>query len=217
MKITSLTALIVAIAHLTFAQQTTGLKPLNINFKNRAYCYAASAPLQAAAGFGGWGRSDNIYQPVDDTGKSSPNKLIVLLKPDEPRVFAENFAGFALYVINQTSDTIFFDAQDSRLNMKLQARDKKGEWRDIEYLPSSWCGNSYHHVYLPAGYQWQFTVPEYTGSFRTNIRAVLAYKLDLDTEEQLLYSNEIEGSVNPGQFDKMPKYKPNGIMDPYNN
>jgi len=217
MKTTILTALTVAIAHLIFAQQTAGLKPLNINFKNRAYCYAASAPLPAVAGFGGWGGSNNIYQPVSARDQSFPNELILLLKPDEPQVFAENFAGFTLYIINQTSDTIFFEAQDSRLNMILQARDKKGEWRDIEYLPSSWCGNSYHQVYLPADYQWQFTVPEYSGSLKTNIRAVLAYKLGLDTEEQLLYSNEIEGSVNPGQFDKMPKYKPNGLIDPYNN
>jgi len=215
MRITILTALVVAIAHLSFAQPTTGLKPLNINFKNRAYFYAASAPLPAAAGFGGWAQSDNLYETVEE--KSQPNKLIVLLNPNEPRVFAEKFSGFALYIINQTNDTIFFDAQDSRLNMKLQAQDKNGKWLDIEYLPSSWCGNSYHHVYLPSGHQWTFTVPEYTGTLKTHLRAVLSYKLGLDTEGQLLYSNEIEGSVNPGQFDRMPKYKPNGIMDPYNN
>lgn len=110
----------------------------------------------------------------------------------------------------------FFQAQDSRLNLHLQAQGKKGNWRDIEYLPSSWCGNSYHTLYLPAGYQWSFAVPEYTGTLKTHIRAVLGYKQALDTEEQLLYSNEIESSVNPDQFDKMATYKPNGIMDPYN-
>lgn len=217
MRTTILIASAVAIAHFALAQQTTSLKPLNINFKNRAYFYAASAPLQAAAGLGGWADSGNLYEPVSETIQPAANNLIVLLKPNEPRVFAEKFSGFALYIINQTNDTIFFEAQDSRLNMKLQAQDKNGNWRDIEYQPNSWCGNSYHHVYLPAGYQWTFAVPQYTGTLKTHIRAVLGYKPGLDTEEQLLYSNEIEGSVNPGQFDKMPKYKPNGIMDPYNN
>ena len=33
--------------------------------------------------------------------------------------------------------------------------------------------------------------------------------------EVVIYSNEIEGSVNPGQFWNKKRYHPNGIMDPY--
>jgi hypothetical protein len=217
MKNTVILPALVLLIGIATAQQVTTLKPLNINFKNRGYCYAASAHLKSAAGFGGWGGSDNLYQPVSTSNELADNTLKVVLKPEERHAFAAKLAGFALYVINATNDTIFFEAQDSRLNLKLQAQDKKGEWRDIEYLPGSWCGNSYHHVYLPSRYQWMFVVPEYAGTLRTKIRAALGYQTGLRSDEQWLYSNEIEGSVNPDQFDKMPKYKPNGIMDPYNN
>lgn len=47
-----------------------------------------------------------------------------------------------MYVVNNTTNKITFNAQDSRLYMKMQAKDSAGEWKDIEYLPSSWCGNS---------------------------------------------------------------------------
>lgn len=217
MKTTLLVTLLVVAAGMASAQPPSTVKPLNIHYKNRGHFYASSAPLQSTAGFGGWADSDNLYQPVRNQPQGMGNKLIVLLKPEERHTLADKFSGFAAYVINTTNDTIFFQAQDSRLNMKLQAQDKKGEWRDIEYLPNSWCGNSYHHVYLPARYQWMFTVPEYTGTLKTKLRAILGYKLEMDAEEQWLYSNEIDGSVNPGQFTRMPKYTPNGLMDPYNN
>lgn len=210
-------ALLMMVAEMASAQQSPVLKPLNIDYKNRGYFYASSAPLEAAAGFGGWGVSDNLYQAITEKNPLPGNTLSVVLKPAEKIAIAQKISGFALYIINSTNDTIFFNAQDSRLNMKLQALDKKGEWRDIEYLPSSWCGNSYHHVYLPAHYQWKFMVPEYTGTLKTRIRATLGFKSSLTADEQWMYSNEIEGSVNPGQFDKMPKYSPNGIMDPYDN
>jgi hypothetical protein len=205
-----------SVVGMTYAQQSTALKPLRINFKNRGYFYASSAPHTAAAGLGGWAESGNMYTAVTDQNYSTGG-LIVLLKPDESRTIAEKFEGFAVYIINQTDDTVFFDAQDSRINMKLQAKNKKGEWSDIEYLPSSWCGNSYHNVYLPANYQWSFTAPRYEGTLKTHIRAVLGYKKNLEAEEQWLYSNEIAGSVNPGQFNQTRKYEPAGIMDPYDN
>ncbi len=205
------------VASMAAAQNAANLNPLNIDFKNRGYFYAASTPLASVAGYGGWGGSDNLYRPVTEQTYLDNNKLFVLLKPEERHAVAEKFSGFALYVINATDDTVFFKAQDSRLNMKLQARDMNGAWRDIEYLPSSWCGNSYHHLYLPSRYQWLFTVPEYTGTLKTKIRAALGYQASRGADEQWIYSNEMDGSVNPGQFDKVPKYKTNGLMDPYNN
>ncbi len=205
------------IVSMAVAQNAPIVKPLNIDFKNRAYFYATAAPLATVEGYGGWGRSDNLYQPVTDQTHLANKNLVVLLKPEERHVLAEKYSGFALYVINATNDTLFFQAQDSRLNMKLQAQDKNGTWRDIEYLPSSWCGNSYHQLYLPSRFQWLFTVPEYTGTRKTKIRAALGYQASRGADEQWIYSNEIDGRVNPGQFDKMPNYKPNGIMDPYTN
>lgn len=207
-----------AIVGSAFSQQPTATpEPLNINFKNRAYFHAASQPLESVAGFGGWAESGNMYRALTFPSSYETGKLTVYIDQNQPSVFAEKYRGHTLYVVNMLTDTLFFAAQDSRLNMKLQAQDSKGEWKDIEYIPSSWCGNSYHTLYLPSSYYWTFSIPVYEGKIKTRIRAALSWKRSREADEQWVYSNEFSGSINSGQFSKMPKYTPGGIMDPYNN
>jgi hypothetical protein len=99
---------------------------------------------------------------------------------------------------------------------------EKGIWKDIEYLPSSWCGNSYHTLTLEKMNYWAFTTPKYEGEIKTKLRIELKY-LDpkeksgkrRNRKEMTIYSNEFEGSINPGQFWNKQPYYPNGIMDPY--
>jgi hypothetical protein len=201
---------------LTYSQHATS-EPVNINFKNRSYFYAASPPLESTSGFGGWAESVNMYQALAFPSPYETGKLTVHVDANQQVIFAEKYRGYTLYVVNTVTDTLFFDAQDSRLDMKLQAQDSKGEWKDIEYIPSSWCGNSYHTLYLPSSYYWRFSIPVYEGKIKTQIRAALAWKSSRDAEQQWVYSNEFAGSINAGQFSKMPKYTPGGLMDPYNN
>lgn len=217
MKPFALLAVVMLVISVCCAQNDAVLKPLKIDFKNRGYFYASSVPLKSTRGLGGWGGSDNRYQQLTTQNFFEESKLSVILRVEEPAVFAGKYAGYALYVVNARNDTVFFEAQDSRLDMKLQALDKDGEWRDIEYLPGSWCGNSYHQLYLPSHYFWKFAVPEYKGTLKTRIRAALSYLTAQSASAQWIYSNEIEGSVNKGQFTKIPKYQPNGMMDPYDN
>ena len=110
-------------------------------------------------------------------------------------------------------------AQDSRLELVLQALDTKGNWRNIEYVPNSWCGNSYHPLALEPGFKWNFSIPVYEGQMPTKIRAVLCYNPSLKTKKKgneiCICSNEFSASVNPGQFWRKPEYFPAGIMDPY--
>lgn len=102
--------------------------------------------------------------------------------------------------------------------MTMQAIDKKGIWRDIEYSPQSWCGNSYHTVVLPENSMWEFTSPVYHGGQKTKLRAKLLYLSGSDRQkESILYSNEIDGYINPGQFWNQMEYEAQGIMDPYYN
>lgn len=198
--------------------QNTGpqLKSININFKNRCYFHASSPQINTTRGAGGWGGSNNYFEKVKPENNFPVSQLAVIIRPEEIIAVGNNYAGISLYVVNTQADTVFFDAQDSRLNMKLQAF-HNGEWKDIEYLPNSWCGNSYHMVYLPASTYWKFIMPRYEGKLKTRLRAALGYKDSVRGEERWVYSNEVEGSVNLGQFTKMPKYSPNGIMDPYDN
>ncbi|MCT4666241.1 MAG: WG repeat-containing protein [Flavobacteriales bacterium] len=173
---------------------------VNITHLNRGYFYAYSKVTDAENNSGGWAVSHNEPAPLKSNQK---NKLAVIVED------------LKLYIRNYSKDTIEFNAQDSRLYMKLQAKNKNGVWKDIEYLPSSWCGNSYHRIELPPNNYWQFDLPKYEGDFKTLFRAELMYINPTTKKEKVIYSNEFDGHVNPGQFWRMPEYTPRGIMDPY--
>jgi hypothetical protein len=193
------------------------LKPLNIDFMNRGYFYAYSTPKNTEADYsGGWATSPNKPKIITDI-KFPNNSLSITIDTNNIDRFANDFFGFNLFISNTTIDTVKLNAQDSRLYMKLQAQNSKGEWKDIEYLPSSWCGNSYHKIELEPNAFWKFTIPNYNGEFQTKIRAELRY-IDNDNlkTEKVVYSNIINGSINPGQFWNKRTYYPNGLMDPYN-
>jgi hypothetical protein len=131
--------------------------------------------------------------------------------PDEPSPFQGRHRGFLVLLVNATDKSVWFSASDSRLSIVREAIDKDGAWKPIEYLPSSWCGNSYHRVLLPAGEAWTFTAPTYRGTFATRMRFVLQQE-----KGESIYSNEFPGSINREQFSAKEKRAPMGLMDPYN-
>jgi hypothetical protein len=56
-----------------------------------------------------------------------------------------------LYLVNRTNEDISLDSQDHDLYIKLEYRDgKTGAWKRAQAHLSSWCGNSYYSVSLPA-------------------------------------------------------------------
>jgi hypothetical protein len=192
-------------------------KPLNIDYMNRGYFYAHSPYEARLAGFGGWGGSENSFRPIGDQETFADNSLSIKVSPEERVNYGEAIQGMKLFLANTSPDTFLFSAQDSRLYLNIQAQDQQGEWRDIEYLPSSWCGNSYHELFLPPQYLWEFTVPVYEGAIQTKLRAVIARTGPSGSDsDQTIYSNEFVGSVNPAQFWRKREYTPNGLMDPYN-
>lgn len=190
---------------------------LNIDFMNRGYYYASSPYNRELAHFGGWGGSNNGSKPIDSPRNFPVNQLSVFIDTARKAMWANKFLGVKIFVSNTTLDTFYFDAQDSRLYMKMQALDHKGIWRDIEYLPQSWCGNSYHQVYLAPNAYWEFNAPDYQGELKTKLRVELLYKTRIKQKESVLgYSNIIDGYVNPGQLWRKRGYNARGIMDPYN-
>jgi len=183
--------------------------PLNIDFMNRGYCYAYSNTEER----NGWGISDNYPKKIGS--KKFPKKqLSLFINQSDKATFEGNFKGCKLYLANTSDKKITLNASDSRLNILLQAMDSNGKWQYIEYAPSSWCGNSYHNLYLETGEYWDFTIPEYEGCVKTKIRAVLAYSEG--KKETFVYSNTIVGSINPAQFFNKRHYTSTGLMDPYN-
>lgn len=193
--------------------------PMNIDYMYRGYCYAFSNIHGPGTGHGGAGNpARNMPRPLPDSLASFPAGIHLYIDTTRIDTFAHSFAGYKLFLVNHTSDTIVLRAQDSRIYMNLQALDHNSEWRDIEYLPSSWCGNSYHTLSLPGNTYWSFTIPRYGGDYQTMIRV----KLDLDgrrlkkhAKPRIVYSYPIRGSINPAQFWNKRGYSPKNFMDPY--
>jgi hypothetical protein len=186
-----------------------GLDSLDIDFQLRGNCYAFSS-LKNAKKSNGEGHSENIPKPNND--KFGKGLFGLYLSKNELQKVHEKNIGHSLYLINTTDKNIDLSAQDSRLDIKAEVKSNIGIWTEITYLPSSWCGNSYHTITLGADEYWEFIQPVFKGSFKTKLR----YKLEL--EDSTIVSNEIEAFINPEQMDNDRKegHQPSNIMDPYN-
>ncbi len=194
---------------------------LNIDFMKRGYFYAYSKPDKND--LGGFASNNNGPSKNKKTKNFTPGVLSVSVRTDHRETIDNRYQGIPVFVANATKKKLYFDAQDSRLYMKVQALNNNGEWRDIEYLPSSWCGNSYHKLSLKPGKYWKFKMPVYEGDFNTKLRVELEYcdpddksKDNWERKTLKIYNNEFDGSINPGQFWRKQDYTPAGIMDPYN-
>lgn len=186
------------------------LDSLNINFQLRGNCYAFSSKKYAKKS-NGEAHSENIAKV--NNGRFEPNLIGLFLSKNEFRKISKNNIGHTLYLINTTKNKLDFFAQDSRLKIVTEVKNKNGQWTNITYLPSSGCGNSYHKITLGSNEYWEFAQPIYKGNFTTKLR----YKLT--AKEKIYVSNEIETSINLEQLNKNNKqgHKPKNIMDPYNN
>ncbi len=198
------------------------LTALHIDYMNRGYFYAYSS---ATGHSGGWAESGNVPRKVPKKNRFAADKLSAWVDTLTSRPYVKRYHGLAVYVANNSSAPVTFNAQDSRLDIKAQALNKAGQWQDIEYLPSSWCGNSYHTVELPPKSYWRFVMPRYAGDFRTKLRLALTYAAPAvskemvagaEKQEIVFYSNVFDGSINPGQLWRKPGYSSGSLMDPYN-
>ena len=195
-------------------------KELNVDFMTRGYFRAFSE--RNKKDIGGFGISGNYPKKISKSDLFNKNSVSVLVDDKLIDTIGGVYKGITVYLANTTSKKIDFNAQDSRIHMKVQALNAQGVWNDIEYLPSSWCGNSYHTLTLKPKYFWKFVSPKYAGDIKTKLRIELRYinpkskgKYSYEKEEITIYSNEYEGFVNPAQFWRKLEYFPQGIMDPY--
>ncbi|MGY6647909.1 hypothetical protein [Wenyingzhuangia sp. IMCC45574] len=203
--------LLLLIIILFSSQQSTGQKCLDVKFKLRGYFYAGTSKIDTTA-YGGFYQDNNAPKKlIPAISKiSNAKKFQILAKPNLKKQFSKGIEGFKIYIINKTDSIITLPAQDSRLYLKRQVF-YKNKWQDIEYLPSSWCGNSYHRVFIKPKEYWDFTAPCLIGKIKGKFR------FKLDTNNTSIYSNEFEGSFNKKQLTKEQGHKPISIMDPYNN
>jgi hypothetical protein len=184
---------VLALVALGGFSKAADLKPFEPKSMTDGYCYGGSRKDDKA--IGGYGTSENAPDKVTSKTPESEGQISLVALPTESVPFKGEFRGFRLLLVNRSNTEAAFEACDSRLNIICEARDQNGDWKPIENLPSSFCGNSYHSVYLPGGHYWEFRVPVYSGAMRTKLRYQLQGKAPI-------YSNEFDGSVNPVQFKK---------------
>ncbi|WP_299214293.1 hypothetical protein [uncultured Aquimarina sp.] len=215
MKNSILTTLLIICFGYAKAQE---LKCLDVQYKLRGYFYAGTSKTDTEAPGGFYQASNGPIkndQFIQEIRRTSDFQLVV--NADSIAEFQKGVKGFKVFLINNTDSIIQLSAQDSRISIIRQVF-HKNKWQDIEYLPSSWCGNSYHSVYINPNEYWDFTVPCLEGKIKSKFR----FKLNVETTTSLddtgnIYSNEFEGSFNKKQLKKEQGHKPVSIMDPYNN
>ena len=178
---------------------------VSVPFMTRGYCYAGSQMKDTKAE-GGFGQSDNAPQEVQ--AHSNPHALFLLAQPSVVMPFAGR-PGMRVTLINNTQDLLTFAASDSRLAIVQEAQDTDGNWKPVEYLPSSGCGNSYHRVFLAPNHFWAFAAPRYKGTIPTKLRFAMAL-----ADGSQLHSNAFYGSVNPDQFTVKQGHSTTDLMGP---
>lgn len=189
--------------------EVTKLDSVDIEFQMRGFCYAYSSDKNKVPSEGE-AHSVNLPKKVDD--KFLKNKLYLLLNNNEFTSINQKYLGCKLYLVNTTDSVLTLEAQDSRIEIIMEAIDVDGKWKPISYNPSSWCGNSYHLIKLDKGEFWEFDIPVFKGLYKTKTRYVL-----IISKDTRIVSNEIISFINKKQFNKDSKqgHSPIDIMDPY--
>ena len=177
---------------LAVCSHAKALIPFETETMIRGYCYAGSREDDKA--FFGYASSSNAPKKITEEIPGPDGEIALIALPADEVPFGKQYHGFRLLLVNRTAKEVSFAASDSRLYITCEAQNQDGEWKPIEYLPSSFCGNSSHSVYLPNGYYWEFSAPVYSGSFKTKLRY---------THGGNSYSNEFDGSINPAQFKEL--------------
>lgn len=197
------------------ADRSDGKKPLKkIEIKHmlRTYCWAGST-IRDSEALGGFGPSKNVPRSLGKAHarlKLPQGKLTLLARPDRRKTLWKKYEGFELMLVNRTGKRVAITAQDSALDIVCEAQDAGGKWRAVEYMPGTFCGNSYHRVLCDDGQYWSFVVPRYHGRLKTRLR----FRLRVHRKATPIYSNVFEGSVHPEQFTVKRPYERQGLMDP---
>jgi hypothetical protein len=171
------------------AKNTTNVKSMNSS------SLRAGSKIADKKALGGFGESSNMPKKIVSPDAKSSGHVYLLAQPTVAKKLGDG-KGMRLSLVNATRDTVAFDAVDGQLHIIQEAKSDSGEWKSIELAPTSWCGNSYHRVFLGVGEYWEFAAPRYEGTLKTKLRfSLIAYE-----GKSILISKEFEGSINPEQF-----------------
>ena len=157
--------------------------------------YPAGSRIKDREALGGFGPCSNYPKNLAGKDWGANGTVSIIAFPDEPVAYFKH-SGFALRLLNRTTEPVPFAACDSALFMICEAKDADETWREIESLPQTSCGNSFHRVFLGPGQYWEFPACLYSGPTKTKLR----FRLDPGNGQPAIYSNEFDGQVAAAQF-----------------
>ena len=124
--------------------KTDKLKPAAFDSMRHGSCHAGNKASDPKA-IGGYGASTNFPKPLPKGEKLRGKKLYLEITGKEDAEFPGKFEGMEIRLVNGGAKTASISASDSRLSLVQEAKDADGEWKPVESLPRTFCGNSYHH------------------------------------------------------------------------
>jgi hypothetical protein len=163
--------------------------------------YCAGSKIEDKEALGGFGPCSNYPKRWAAGIPGDSGKLSLVAAPEEA-VSLRRRPGMPVYLVNRTAKTAAFAACDSQLYIVEEALAPDGTWKALEHLPRTFCGNSFHRVFLGAGEYWQFAAPKPSGRLVTKLR----FRLEPEGEGAIrkggsaLYSNEFEGAIDPADL-----------------
>ena len=157
--------------------------------------YPTGSRIKDPDALGGFGPCDNYPKDISGQKWGTNGAVSVVAFLDEPVAYFEH-SGFALRVVNRTAEATPFAAGDSMLSLVREAQDSSGVWREIETLPETSCGNSFHRVFLGSMQYWEFPARLYSGPIKTKMR----FRLDPGDGKPAIYSDEFDGQVTVAQL-----------------
>lgn len=143
-----------------------------------------------------------------------PDSVELILRPEDTTTFQFQYEAFKCYFYNGSQDTLFLRSGSSRPS--LQALDKNGEWKSIEFRSPYSCGFGKPILYLAPKEYFEYAVPNFEGEMETQMRAVM-WSSDPAGKghPKLLISNSVKTKINPGQFWRVPDRSPTGVVIPH--
>ena len=126
--------------------------------------------------------------------KLSQEKILYKNQTDSIH-FKNNQEQIQIWIINNTSDTVFLQMQDLSYICILQGLTKSGQWFPIQYWQFSKCGNSYYDKpFAPKMANSFITTIPHNGTYETKLRFKLLGK------DRFYYSNVFTGKINECDF-----------------
>lgn len=135
-----------------------------------------------------------LYRVTDSSLANSSKALTLFVDCSDTIRDVYKALCYSLQVSNNTGSEQQIAQNCRSVHLIMQAKDRDGLWRDIERNACSGDMISKGYFKLPQGHNAEFNVPIYVGGYKTRLR------IKADFKSGIVYSNEFDGSINPGQF-----------------